>query len=303
MIRSVSMLPVFALGLVLGCDAAPIDVEGPEPDDDTTLDDDDTADDDTADDDTGDDDDTAPGDDDTADDDAGDDDTDVPAVQGCWTLAPTVDQLIIVEVDISTGTWTEVGRWGEWISPSFHTAGFALLGDELVTAGYNGNNFQWMAVDLVQDAVTWGSNTNETSVTSDGTDLIALCGNDAFCRYPDFTSLSAGSPSAVIPADLHASRLTTDGTSVYTAWHSADSIDVHDLATGVQLSTIWLQDWDTWIWGMSVVGDDLYLMHHDYGQGNRFARFDVATGTLIEEAYIEDFGPDHTHNPSGLWCQ
>ena len=308
MIRSGSMFLLLALVLAVGCDTAPIDVEGPEPDDDATQDDDDNDDDVTPHDDDTDDDDTADddaGDDDTVadDDDVGDDDTGVPPVQGCWTLSVTVGQLIVVEVDISAGTWSEVGRWGEWIDPSFHTAGFALLGDELVTAGNPGEGWRWMSVDLVQDTVTWGGNTDEMAVTSDGTDLIAMCEYDSFCRYPDFASLSAGSPSAVIPADIWATRLTTDGTSVYTAWHSTDTIDVYDLATGTHTSTIPLQDWDTWIWGMSVVGDDLYLMHRDNGFGHRFARFDVATGTLLEEMYFGPFGPDHTHGPSGLWCE
>ena len=260
--------------------------------------DDDTADDDTADDDTVADDDIA--DDDVADDDtAGDDDTGETTVSRCWTTAPADGQLAVIEIDVEVGTYNEVGRYGSGLASSFHTAGIAELGDQLIGAGYDGNTTRWTRIDRATGETEIGAATSEWSVaaTSSG-NLATICG-DGYCEYTSFEELQSGWPVHHADGDYQASRLAVEGDQVYGAWHSTSEIDVHDRLTGARLRTVALEGWDGWVWGIGVHDGFIHLLDGDFSEPY-VARFDGVTGELLAEVVLENL--DYDHKPTGLWC-
>ncbi len=289
-----------ALLVAGGCPTDADEIPGPpefEDDDvgdDDALADDDVGDDDLADDDSSDDDSS---DDDSGDDDSSDDDVAGPPPGHCWTVAPTGGQLAVIDVDIPGGTWSEVGRWGQWVEFAFHTDGIALLDGSIHACGYDGNGFSWFELDMVAGTSAYGPSCDSDSIGATSSQLVVLRSMSQFELYDSYADLLAGNAAAVYQPDIHASRVTATDTHFYAAWHSTEEIDVYDAATGAYSHTIPLQDWDTWVWGMSVVGDSLYVMNHEH-----FAQYDVHTGALLADTVFGDINGDYMHPPSGLWC-
>jgi hypothetical protein len=108
---------------------------------------------------------------------------------------------------------------------------------------------------------------------------------------------------------MHASRFTVHGGEVFAAWHSTDTIDVHDVNTGELLRSIPLEGWDTWVWGMSVTDGELHLSNHfvDDSEAPRDAQpivsFDPVTGARLNEVRISVFPTVYGFAASGLWCE
>lgn len=243
-------------------------------------------------------------DDDVGDDDVGDDD--LAGDPWCWTVAPVDGQLAVLQLDPGAATWSEYGRYGQGVNSSFHTGGIARQGDTLVMAAYLGNNFQWVELDLVADVFTAGGGTSEVSVSTHAGDLVAFCGGGV-CTYPDFAALDANSPASVVPCDYYATRHGVHGDTLYTAWHSTTEIDVFDVFSGAYLDTLELEDYDTWVWGISRVGDVLYVIDDGRGaysdQGVRIASFDAFTGTHLGSMFVDLDPLLYGQRPSGLWCE
>lgn len=264
-------------------------------DDDATGDDDDAGDDD---DDTAGDDDI--GDDDVSDDDSQGDDDDTAGSMPCWTVAPIMGALAILEVDVVTGEWFEVGRYGEWIYLTAENEGIALFEDTVVVPIY-GAGSTWVEIDLSDGSVRSGGSVQDETVATDGVDLITFCDHtDAFCRYETFDDLVDNTPSESIEVDFLASRMTATADRLYAAWHSASDIDVYDVHSGAFIETIHLEGWDNWIHGMAVAGDELLLMRRSV-YDHHFTRFDLATGALLGEVIITDMY--YTGRAGGLWCE
>ncbi len=245
------------------------------------------------------------GDDDVQDDDdAQDDDTqgddDTAETMPCWTVAPIMGALAILEVDVLTGEWFEVGRYGEWIYLTAENEGIALFEDTVVVPIY-GAGSTWVEIDLSDGSVRSGGSVQEESVATDGVDLITFCNHtDAFCRYESFDDLVADMPSASVDVDFHASRMTATAERIYAAWHSASEIDVYDVHTGAFIETLHPEGWDNWIHGMAVAEDELVLMRRS-AYDHHFARFDLATGAFLGEVIVTDMY--YTGRAGGLWCE
>jgi len=258
-----------------------------EPDDDT-VGDDDVADDDVADDDT------------VADDDvADDDDSGESAASRCWTTAPIDGQLAVLQINVDVDTYHEVGRYGSGLDDSFHTAGIAELGDELIAAGYDGNTTRWTRIDRVTGETEIGLATAEWSVAATPSgNLATFCGG-GYCEYASFDALQEGWPVHHANGDYLASRLAVEDGQVYGAWHSTSEIEVYDRLTGALLRTVPLEGWDGWVWGIGVHDGLIHLLDGDFSEP-RVARFDGETGELLAEVVLENL--DYDHKPTGLWC-
>jgi len=249
------------------------------------------------------------GDDDVGDDDVGDDDTgddDVSEDPWCWTVAPAGGQLAVLQMDAAAGTWFEYGRYGQGVNESFHTSGLARKDDTLVMAAYLGNNFQWAELDMAADVFTAGSGTDTVSTAMHGKNIATLC-NEGLCLYDDFAALDAGVPVDISPVEYYASRLGIHGDTLYTAWHSTAEIDVYDVITATYQHTLQLEDYDTWVRGISQVHDLLYVLDDGRGahadQGQRIAVFDASTGLLDHDMFFDVSPGGYSHVPTGLWCE
>lgn len=278
-----------ALALV-GCQGNIADLT-PGGDDDTgSVGDDDVGDDDIGDDDIGDDD---VGDDDTE----TDDDDDAEAEVWCWMIAPTHNGTVaVIEVDMQSGSWSLVGEFGSGFGTSLHTEGLARLGDSLIMSADTGDDYNWVEIDMAGGGVTIGSGSWGGPVSVSAGELIRDCGGD-LCRYPDFAALDSSSPSSQVPANFWGERIAGTDTEIYVAWHSTEELDIHDAFNACWTDDIELEDWDGWVYGMSVVGDRIFLK----GNEDRIAGFDRYTGALLVDHTVTM--DEYPWGASGLWCE
>lgn len=141
---------------------------------------------------------------------------------------------------------------------------------------------------------------------TDGTVLMAENASGEICSYASFADLNADLGYDCVDGFNSASRFTLDGSTVYGAWHSTNLVRTYPRSTGDQSGYITLSDWDTWVRGMSVANGMLHLVNDDRGtyagSGVRIARFDPATGTLLDHVFLTGTSA-YSHKPSGLWCE
>ena len=109
--------------------------------------------------------------------------------------------------------------------------------------------------------------------------------------YPSFDHAMALDGES-IPGTFHASRMTVQGSTLYTAWHSTDEIDVFRLPSGGTVGTITLEDFDSWVFGISVTSDGLLLL---LSMSYDIIIFDETTGSRINVV-------DELRAMKGLFC-
>ena len=97
--------------------------------------------------------------------------------------------------------------------------------------------------------------------------------------YDTFRRAECRDPT-VLSVALNNTRNTVYGDTLYTAWHSTDTIEKVALPGGAWDGDIYLENYDTWVNGMSVIDDDLLVVSASWPEG-RVAVFDVATGLSL----------------------
>lgn len=227
----------------------------------------------------------------------------------CWTVAPADNGLALIQLDMITGEWVEVGRYpsaDEPIPDSFHTYGMGLFDGSLIMAGYMGNEFQWVELDLKDGLVRVAGPTEyANSASSHKNKIITPCeDSSSVCYFDDFKSLTSDNPSEVVDVgDCELNSLAVSDDILYCAWHSLSEIDRFSLQLKKNLRAVGVENWDGWVYGISVVGKRIYLLGDDRENGwpSRFGTFDAETGELIDEFFI-NFRKDFSRNPTGLWC-
>jgi hypothetical protein len=209
----------------------------------------------------------------------------------CLTFTESGD---VVALGLDTGdTCTVVEGAIEDVS---HVDTIAWLGPHLYAcAGY----FEKLhRVDLtdgtIEEAFVWCGGVAEW----DGTLLTKFPGQygpesfDSMWRYPTFLDAQCQYPDE-IPFGTGNSRFTVYGDTLYSAWHSTDEVDVNALPYGADLDTIFLEGYDTWVNGMSVIDGELLVLSASWPE-DRVAVFDLGGGFLWEVP-----ATDHHH---GLVC-
>jgi hypothetical protein len=227
----------------------------------------------------------------------------------CWFVAPDRHRLGLFAVGMDSGTIEPVGAWPS-VNRTFHTAGLAYTGSSLVMVGYAGSALRWYELDLATGTLNQGPEVEPSvSVTSlDG--ALVVVGQSDLVRepqvYDDFAALSAGTPSGTLPGSFGfgSTRVQIAGDEWFTAWHSTNEVAVLDVATGQPVETVSLERYDTWVWGIGVVGDRIHLIddgrgHHDDGDV-WISRFERSTGALVSEVSLGSVAS--TLWPSGLYC-
>lgn len=237
-------------------------------------------------------------DDDAEDDDAGDDDTHPPGTPWCRTVIQYLEdpELVVVEADMDQGTWSELGRFElPGVANGFHIKGLAQLGDSLVMSAYTGDGFRWLEIDLAAGTAQLGPENTDRwiSATEDRLVTISLSAS-SFEFFDDFEQLCSGAPSSQVITSAHASRHGIAGDESYTAWHSTDEIDVHDLHNGTYLRTVYPEGYDGWVNGIALAGGELFLTEAN----GSIRRFDAETGAL--RGTVDAPAVQMWHG--GLWC-
>jgi hypothetical protein len=125
--------------------------------------------------------------------------------------------------------------------------------------------------------------------------LLMSGGMGGMTFYEDWDHAMAGI-GETIPVSVFATRMTAHGDRLYSAWHSTDEVLVNQLPTGEELPSIMLEDYDTWIWGISVTDDGWFMIAN---RGN-ITIFDVDTGAQLDTIELEGGGVHH--GLGGLVC-
>ncbi len=117
--------------------------------------------------------------------------------------------------------------------------------------------------------------------------------DDNLLVYSSFSDIVALNPTFLNIFTAN-TRFTIHDQTMYTAWHSADHIDVYPLPSGTPNTTVALENYDYGIWGMSVTDDDLLIITQ--GSGASLHVFHAATGL---EQWTTTTG---AFRLSGLYC-
>ncbi|MEN0065309.1 MAG: hypothetical protein AAGA48_24400 [Myxococcota bacterium] len=220
----------------------------------------------------------------------------------CFTIAPIGRELGIFVVGMDSGTIEEFGRYGQIGSSNIRTGGFAYNGrDELVISE---SRMGFYVVDLDLQTHTYTSSAAALdSVTFYDHQYLTYDINRQGHRYSTSADVVADNISDFVPETGWFTRSQVRGNLVFGAWHATDAIEVWDVATGQEEPTIFLEDYDTWVWGIGISGTYLHVL--DDGREilptwtPRLARFDM-NGAAVNYVHLD--GVNWDDEPKGLWC-
>lgn len=233
-----------------------------------------------------------------------DEPTDPPAGHVCWTLYEDVsmDQFWAGHLDPATGHVTPVVELfpeDEGLLSGLSSLG--REGDLLYSCEADNSLVTFSILDgTVTDTFTpciSAARWRGESTLSGGLVLLTFM-SESIELYPELGAALDGATGDVLLGDdaVYASRITVSDDLLYAAWHSTDTIDVVDLATGEVLPSIVTEDREDWVWGMAILEEALLVMDHD-----TLSSFNRATGEAYGTVDLEA-GP-HSYRFSGLLCE
>ncbi len=215
----------------------------------------------------------------------------------CLALMPTGAALFGLE----SGSLCSLGpQDGRMTAAGMGATSIAWQGDFVFAcnrhAGYEG----LMRYSLVDGSYDLAPEVPCIGVASWHDALVVLVQDPGFRlrAYATFADAVAGN---AMPLDLpvYASRVTVRGDTAYAAWHSTNEILQVGLADGIAGAPIPLEDFNTWVQGLSVTDDDL-LVVNGWWPDRRVAVFDVRTGAALWN--LTDL-PLDTAEFTGLACR
>lgn len=218
----------------------------------------------------------------------------------CYILAELPEMRVaVLDVDPYTGASQELAQFDMPTADYLGGVSLGKVGDVFVTT--SGGYVMSFDLSTGQSAVLRES---EARVTADG-QTFALFDNQqegTVTYYSTVEGIAGTRYDLAVRGDVRARSVALHDGRLYAAWHSATQIDVHSAETLELLTTIPLQDYDTWVQGVSVVGDVLFLADNgrsDYfeDQQPRIYRYDLETGQQLGVVVAEDFYPE------GMWCE
>lgn len=207
-------------------------------------------------------------------------------------------QLKILAFDMATGDSVEVGDWRLGRSERITSIESLATDGEHWVLQDSGWGDLYM-VDRATDDVTQVAFANTRTLSWSAGTWVAW-GGDLFVRtFDSLDDLLAATPSGATELDEHMELMAVDGDDVYGAWPSTNEIVVHEAYAAARTRTIPLEDWDTWVRGMSMAGNKLHLVDdgRQYDE-QRIVSFDPDTGAQIEALYL----PNFAKMLRGLWC-
>ena len=196
----------------------------------------------------------------------------------CLALTPTGASLLGLE----SGTVCSLGpQTGVLSASGMGATSIAWQGDfAFACNGYNGYEglMRYSLIDGTYDIAPVAAC---IGVASWNGGLVVLVQDSGFHvrAYASFEDAVAGN---ALPLDfaVNASRVNVRGDTVFAAWHSTDTIQQYGMPDGTEGALIHLQDYDTWVQGLSVTDDDLLVVSAWWPE-KRITVFDVRTGTAL----------------------
>ncbi len=227
----------------------------------------------------------------------------------CWMVMPLWRKLVLLVVELPEGNWYPYGRYGSGFDISFATGGLAYDGSSVVLSGPESSPV-WMQLDMSADAMVRRGQTRMLSVAWDDAHYFTFCygdsgPEDAICLYPDYGALTSDAYSSRLPGPFHAYRIEAEQGRVWDVDGDTHEIDIYDVSDGSLLRSMTLEgdEPDAQVNGLSVAGNILHVLYDQYPlRAPDIARYDVATGSLIDVTDAPQ-NPDTCYRPpTGLWC-
>jgi WD40 repeat protein len=110
---------------------------------------------------------------------------------------------------------------------------------------------------------------------------------NALYEYRTYESLLAGEFAATHDGGGGISSMASNGDILYSAWHSAGTVERVDLGTGRILTPLTLQGYDGWLLGMDVTDDGQLAVSGDTW-GDTIRIYDAETGSKVRELRLAD---------------
>lgn len=116
--------------------------------------------------------------------------------------------------------------------------------------------------------------------------LAGASNQDLLFHYADFESIGSESPMDTFSVASQFSRISTRNGTLFTAWHSTDTVKLMDLPSSTEMPDLLLEGFDDWVDGMSATADGrLYVLSSE-----SIYAFDVATGEQLLQTAIPTSG-------------
>ena len=151
----------------------------------------------------------------------------------------------------------------------------AVLGDDVFVCSYEQGLIR---ISLPTASVTFAPQSCTAVAAYDGKLLVKsfeMFGQIAL--YASFEDAMNSAPEAVFDTDDSNTRMTQQGGTLYTAWHSTNEIDRWALPAFDPLPSIFPEGFDGWVDGMWVTPDGRLILATSDDQ---LLTFDIATGAL-----------------------
>lgn len=101
-------------------------------------------------------------------------------------------------------------------------------------------------------------------------------------HYASFEDVIANLPTQILAIDDGNTRMTAQGSTLFTAWHAGSDVAHFSLPSGEPLMPLFLQGFDDWFNGLSATDDNRFIV---LSSENRLATFDASSGALLQDAY------------------
>jgi hypothetical protein len=194
----------------------------------------------------------------------------------------------VVLAGLDTGNLCTVANLGLYAG----SHGLTWLGDSVYTC--TGHWGQLTRSSLVDGTVT-PTHHYCSSVTAWNGGLLTL-GNLSDADWgihncPSFHDAQCGRCSSM-GYDIRDSRMTAYEDTLYTAWHSTEYITTVDILSGEELGDVEIEDFDTWVYGMSLIDDGLLVILE---RSSAIRVFDPVTGAALWEV-------PQQQSLDGLYC-
>lgn len=220
------------------------------------------------------------------------------AVESAACLTIVDGGLAVVGVD--SGTVCPLGARQDPVSPDPSGASVGWLGEVLYQCTYGEG---LVRIDLRTGARERLEMPCEAVTDDDGTLLVApgfqggITDFGAVYRVNGYRGLVSGEATRLAVQTWN-SRFTTHGGLLYSAWHSTDTIDVHDVATGEAVRQVALAGYDGWIFGLDVTDDGRLFVAGMDDDGTLLMIFDSWSGARLGEHRLGRYW-----GASGLACR
>ena len=154
-------------------------------------------------------------------------------------------------------------------------AGLAVIGGDAFVC----SNGQVVRISLMTGQTDVGPGPCQAVTHWRGHLLVHRLVSDVVDVFPSFAALKMNQPKwSLQPQGIFSESIAAQGEVLYAAWHSDDHVDRFSLPCGEPLGPLALQNYDTWMQGISATIDDVFVT---FGFVDGMWTFNAQTGANL----------------------